>query len=235
MKFWKIILVAILAVGVTGILDNDAEARRGGGFSSSRSFSSSSRSTPSRSTWGGSTRTTPSRSTWGGSTRSSSSKSGLSTSGSRTTSKPARSAADTALYEKAAKSNTAYTSKANATTAFKSKYADQYKSKYDTKPATRPDHIPPKTTVGGKSYDISYNQQYGGYGYMGPSGSWVMYNAMADAVMIDTLMRRNNYYYDRPGSVTYMDSGGGLRWMMWLGLIVFGVIVLCAFFSWSTS
>lgn len=240
MRFWKIVLITVLAVGMTGIFNIDtADARRGGGFSSSRSsFSSSSRSrsTPSRSSsWGSSNRSTkPSTSTWGSSNRSSSSssKSGLSTSGSRTsTKKPVRSAADTALYNKAKTSGTAYTSKASATQAFKTKHASQYKSKYDTKPATRPDHIPQSTTVGGKSYNVTYNQQYGGYGYMGPSGSWIMYDMMTDAIMMDTMMRRQNYYYDRPGAVTYVSTGGGGRWLMWFGLIVVGIICIGAFLA----
>jgi hypothetical protein len=241
MRFWKIVLVSVLAVGVTGIFNIDtAEARRGGGFrSSSSSFSSSSRSTrstPSRSSnWGGSNRSTkPSTPLWGGSNRSTkpSTSSGLSTSSSRTsTKKPVRSAADQALYNKAKTSGTAYTSKASATQAFKTKHASQYTSKYDTKPATRPDHIPQTTTAGGKTYNVTYNQQYGGYGYMGPSGSWIMYDAMADAVMMSTLMNRHNYYYDRPGAVTYVDTGGGARWLMWFGLIVVGIIIVGAFLA----
>lgn len=240
MRFWKIVLITVLAVGVTGIFNVDtADARRGGGFSSSsRSFSSSSRSSSSRSTpsrssnWGGSNRSTkPSTPLWGGSNRSTkpSTSSGLSTSSSRTsTKKPVRSAADQALYNKAKTSGTAYTSKSAATEAFKTKHASQYTSKYETKPATRPDHIPQTTTVGGKSYPVTHSEQYGGYGYIGPSGSWVMYNALTDAVMMDTLMRRNNYYYDRPGAVTYVDTGGGGRWLMWFGLIVVGIIIVGA-------
>lgn len=220
MRFWKIVLITILAVGMTGAFDTDAMARRGGGgFSSSRSSFSSSRSTPSRS------------STWGSKT--STSKSGLSTSGSRKTSvsKPVRSSADTALHAKAAKSGTAYKSKTEATSAFKTKNAAQYKSTYAIKPTTRPDHIPPSTSVGGKSYDVSYNQQHGGYGYMGPSGSWMAYDAMSDAIMLNTLMTRQNYYYDRPGSVRYEISGGGLAWLMWFGIIVFAVICVAAFIA----
>ena len=71
----------------------------------------------------------------------------------------------------------------------------KYTSKYTSKPATRPDHIPASTKVGNTTYNVTYNQQHGSYGYMGPSGSWIMYNAMSDAVMLTALMQRNNYVH----------------------------------------
>lgn len=214
MRYGKIILVTVLALGVSDFFCASAYARRGGGFSSSssRSSSSSSRSSSSRSSgWGSSSRrSTPSRtSTWGSSNRTSSPlTSSFSTSGSRSqTQTTRRSAADQRLYDKAKASGTAYSSKSAATTAFKSKYGNQYTARYASKPATRPDHIPQSTSVGGRTYPIEYNQRYGGYGYMGPSGSWVMYDAMADAAMLSMLMSRNHYYYDQPG-MFYARSGG---------------------------
>jgi hypothetical protein len=31
---------------------------------------------------------------------------------------------------------------------------------------------------------------------MGPSGAWMMYDVMTDAIMINALMQKDNYYYD---------------------------------------
>jgi hypothetical protein len=97
----------------------------------------------------------------------------------------------------AKKSGTAYKTKSQAATAFKSnkEMQSKYKSTYTSKPATRPEHIPASTKVGNNTYNVTYNQQHGGYGYMGPSGSWIMYNAMSDAVMLTALMQRNNYVH----------------------------------------
>lgn len=179
MKYWKILLSLVLMIGVSDLMLHEADAaRRGGASRSSPSRSSPSRSTPSRSA------KTPSRSP---------------SSAKRPTSKPAapkRSAADQKLYDKAKSSGTVYKSKTAATTAFKEKNASQYKSKYDKQPAARPDHIPQSTSVGGTSYNVTYNQTHGGYGYMGPSGSWMMYNTMADVAMVSMLMGRQNYYVD---------------------------------------
>ena len=122
------------------------------------------------------------------------------------------------MYDKAKASGTAYSSKAAATDAFKSKHGNQYTARYASQPATRPDHIPASTSVGGRTYPVSYNRQYGGYGYMGPGGSWVMYDAMADAAMLSILMSRNNYYYDPPGVIYGRRSGFGTA-LVWIGII----------------
>ena len=180
MKSFKFLLSVILSISMLGIVSDDAFARRSGSSRSSFSrSSSSSRSTPSK---------TPSKSTWGNTRKS--------TANTRSTTKPKRSQADQKLHDKAKANGTAYTSKASATKAFKEKNASQYKSTYSTKPTSRPSHIPESTSVGGKSYNVTYNQQHGGYGYMGASGSWMMYNTMTDIAMISLLMSRNNYYYD---------------------------------------
>lgn len=185
MKFWKILLAITLAVGVSDILSEDVFARPGG------SRSSPSRSSPSRSP----SRSTPSKtssgSSWG--TRKPATSS---TRSSTTKSTPKRSATDQKAYDKAKASGTAFESRSKATSAFKTKHATEYKSTYTAKPETRPSHIPESTKVGGTTYNVTYNQQHGGYGYMGPSGSWMMYNAMGDALMLSMLMRQNNYHYD---------------------------------------
>lgn len=217
MRSGKLLLIAVLALGVSDFYCADAFAGRGGG-----SRSSSSRSSSSSSGWGSSARrSTPSRTTnWGSSSRSSSSpNTGLSTSGSRTrTQTSPRSAADQKLYDKAKASGTAYSSKSAASKAFKSKYSSQYTARYDSKPATRPDHIPRSTSIGGKTFNVNYDPQHGGYGYVGPRGSWIMYDAMTDAAMLSILMSRNNHYYDRP-RVSYRTNNRVGSANPWIGII----------------
>lgn len=146
---------------------------------------------------------------------------------------PVMSAADKAAHAKAKAAGTSFKSKNAATSSFKSNPA--MKAKYAQKatpgkpaPATRPDHIP-STTKGanGSTVNINYNSQYGGYGYMGPSGSWMMYNAMADVAMMSVLMSRNNYMV-QPVVVHRSGSSAMLIIFSILGLfvvvgIVFGI------------
>jgi len=107
----------------------------------------------------------------------------------------------------------------------------KYTSKYTTKPATRPTHIPETTTVGGKTVNVTYNSAHGGYGYMGPSGTWMMYDAMSDAVMLSALMSQNHYYYQGHPSlgstavVHHSNAGMTILWVL-LGLV--GVVVVIA-------
>jgi hypothetical protein len=138
-----------------------------------------------------------------------------------------RSATDQKSFNKAKANGTAYKSKAEATSAFKTKNAAKYPAKYTSKPATRPDHIPQSTSVGGNTYNVSYNQGMGGYGYMGISGSWMMYSAMTDVIMLSTLMSRNNYYYDpvvagAPVAVVRTSNGPATLF----GIIVILVVIL---------
>lgn len=191
-------------------------ARRGGG-GGSRSF----RSSPSRSggsSWGRSkstTKSSPKKSTgWGN-------KSKRSISGNRnktkketvtkkktTTKKPKKtkkaevkkqktkrklSRADKKLAAKAKKEGKYHKDRKSARADFKKKHAAKYTSKYKTKPATRPTHIPQTTMVAGVSYNVSYNPGFGGYGYYGPSGAWMMYDMMTDIAMMDMMMRRTGY------------------------------------------
>ena len=141
-----------------------------------------------------------------------------------------------AAYEKAKKSGTAFSSKADAQKAFKEKHADKYKSTYATKPATRPDHIPQTTTgPNGNTYNITYNQNQGGYGYTNSLGAFIMYDAMSDAVMMSALMSRNNYvvHADHGKTVTHTvhhSSGGPSGWaVLWTIVIVFAVIGFIVF------
>ena len=208
------LLMAVL-LGVCLLVPDMADAgRRGGG-----SRSSAGRSRPSRSR-------TPSRSnTRSGSNRSSTA--------SRKATKPnTRKAtkADKALAAKAKKNGTSFKSKKEATAAFKKKNATKYKSKYASKPATRPSHIPASTSVGGRNVNVTYNVNHGGYGYMGAGGSWMMYNAMADAAMMGTLMRTQGYYAPgmNSGAVMVHSPGSGIFTFLLIiigGVVIVGVVV----------
>ena len=75
------------------------------------------------------------------------------------------------------------------------KVASQYKSTYATQPKTRPGHVPQTYRgAGGNTYNISYNSGHGGYGYMGPLGTWMMYDAMSDMAMYSYMSHRNPRY-----------------------------------------
>lgn len=220
----SMLLALILGVALM-VPEGIADARGGRGGRSSFSSSRSSRSSSSRST-----RSSPSRSS---SSRSSSSRSsgGSSWGKSKASSKPAArkaTAADKALAAKAKKNGTWFKSKADAQKAFKSKYATKYTSKYASKPATRPSHIPTSTTVGGKSYNVTYNVNHGGYGYMGPLGAWIVYDAMADTIMMNRLMRNQGYYAPgmNSGAVVVTGPSFGMIFLSIIrGLFVVGIIV----------
>jgi len=148
---------------------------------------------------------------------------------------------DKKLYNQAKKNGTAFKDKKSAVAAFKKKNAGKYSSKYASKPATRPSHIPQTTQVGGKTVNITYNQGMGGYGYMGPSGSWVMYNAMADVAMMSILMSRSGYYYGaapvHPGAAPVYVAPASFAWVWWTMGIIFvlfiGAVIIMAVSSSS--
>ena len=56
---------------------------------------------------------------------------------------------------------------------------------------------------------------------MGPSRSWVMYDAFADAVMLNMLMSRHHYYYDHP----YGHRSGGSTSFLWFGMFCIVMII----------
>ena len=184
MKMKTMLLAGLVALLSFAVITEDALARsRGGGSrSSSRSRTTSRpKSTP--------TKTTQQKKSWGSKDKTTSSKA---------TAKPKMTAAQQKSLETAKKNGTSFKSKTAAQDAFKTKYASTYTSKYTAKPATRPAHIPQTTSVGGVSHPLSYNQSYGGYGYMGPSGSWMMYDMMTDMAMMNMMMSRNNYVVHNP-------------------------------------
>lgn len=206
-----------LAVLLVIISSGDAFARRGGGF-------------------GGGFKSSSSKSSWS-SSKSSSSKSKSSWSSSKSTSTSNRpsstskmSAADKAALSKAKSSGTVYKTKDAAKQDFLSKNSSKYTSKYDTKPSTRPSHIPQATTVNGKSYNINYDTRHGGYGYYGPSGSWIAYDIARDATMLSLLMSRNNYVvhdpynYNQASTTSMFTIIGFVIFFGFVSIIVIAVI-----------
>jgi hypothetical protein len=133
--------------------------------------------------------------------------------------KPKLSSADSKLKASAAKSKKSVDPKSAAAKTFASKNKAKYTSTYTTKPTTRPSHIP--ASYGG--HNVGYNSQYGGYGYM-DNGSWRMYDAMSDAIMLTAIMNMSQpqVVVAQPvgvsgGHVVTTQRGGG-----WLLGILFG-------------
>lgn len=110
------------------------------------------------------------------------------------------------LFASASRNGTLFASKAAASAAFRSRYAAEYASTFAAEPVARPTYIPASTFVGGRSVNIVYNPGLGGYGYLHPSlGTWIMYDALADAAMSDNLMYNRGYYWG--GAPVYLSQG----------------------------
>lgn len=143
--------------------------------------------------------------------------------------------ADQKAYDKAKANGTAFKTRDAASADFKKKNAAKYGSTYTSQPSTRPGHIPATYAgAGGTTYNISYNQGYGGYGYMGVGGSWIMYNAMQDAAM-------SGYYNQQMASAGYMygprpvvGMGGGVI-VMFILVGIAAIVVVVAVFAKRTS
>jgi hypothetical protein len=249
----KQIGVAVVAL-VMGIGIIDAKPSSSSGFKSSSSsfkssgsgFGSSSKSyTPStpKSSSSGFGSSSKSYGTTGSSSNNSAKYSGGSTSnssGSSWFSKPQTSTrpqsnVERSKYEAASKSGTVFKTRESAIADFKAKEADTYTSKFTAEPAKRPDYIPQTYKANGTNYNITYNQSVGGYGYWSGGspgiGSFLLYDALSDAVMMNTLMDRDHYYVGDAPPVVYDsdDSDFGstfLTVIMWIVvLIVFCIII----------
>jgi hypothetical protein len=124
---------------------------------------------------------------------------------------PKPSATDTALKAKSVQTANTKT-REQATTEFKQKNAAQYTSKYVSEPKTRPTHIPTTTMVGGNNYNVVYNGGFGGYGYYNSLGTWIMYDAMMDTMMLSMLMNNHGHYnYSHTTTMTthYITNSDG--------------------------
>jgi len=230
---------AVIVLSAMLVLSADVFSRRGrsGGFSSggSRSSSFGSRST-SRSS-GGSRTTTRKTST---APRKSSSSLTRKTSTKKTAVKPkavAKSKTDKALAKKNNMAAKKYGSRANAQKSFKEKmksdpsFSKKYPNKFDKEPAKRPDYIPANVSRGGVSYNVTYMN--GGYGYMGPLGTWIMLDMMTDIMVTDAMLRSHGYgTYGAGGAPAVIHTGpsAAVIVMSVVGSIL-GIIILMAIFG----
>ena len=207
----KVACVIVIASTLLLIAD-DALARRMGGFSGGRSFSTS-RSFSSRST----------RSVFGSSSRTATTRSNLS--GTRgVSSRSNTGGVSRSQYQRSRAAGTTFQNRTQAESAFRQRNAGQFPSRYATQPSSRPNHIPQSTRVDGRNVNVAYNAGLGGYGYLHPTlGTWILYSAMTDAVMMSAMMNRGGYYYGAaPG--TYSGGGGGFFTGLILILLIVGVM-----------
>jgi hypothetical protein len=213
------LLAAAFAAALLLLPVSSASARggfRGGGFRSApslRSFGGS----RSLSGWGSATRPTLKASPFSGSRSILSSPStphlgGIS---------GARSAisAQRGLFDSARRTGTLFASKAEASAAFRNSYSRDYSSVFSTEPVVRPSYIPGSALVGGQNVNIVYNSALGGYGYYHPSlGTWMLFDALANAAVLDQAMSNRGYYWGgAPVYVSHRPSFLGFA---------FGVLIL---------
>lgn len=210
-------------------------SRGGGGFSSSKSSSSGwgSKSSSSGSGWGSKSSSSSSSSTsskssgggWGSSSKSSDAPKGWGTTNSRTPDS-GLSAKDRNLAAKAKASGTLFNSRSDAEKSFRSNpdIQKKYSSTFSSEPSTRPEYIP-KTYQG---RDVTYDSSRGGYGYINAMGTWMMYDALTDAMMMNSLMHQNNYVIQTASGElvsTRNSSSSSPASSMLLGLLLGLVIV----------
>lgn len=173
---------------------------------------------------------------WGGASRSS----GLRTSGRRGfsalgsfsrfgagTGGATMSKADKALFERARTRGTAFSNRGAALKAFEQKNRGNFQNHFSSRPASRPAYIPPYTTgPNGSRYPLEYRPGLGGYGYYNPSlGRWVLYSVLGDALMANTLMRNQGYYY---GATPLSSSNGGWGFSSTMGALLFLALIVYA-------
>jgi hypothetical protein len=228
------LLAAALAAALAFIPALDASARggfRGGGFRSSgamrsiggsRSFSGLKSTGAARSLgWGSATKPAAT-----GTAASPFASTRRSISGSRSSVSSQR-----GLYDSAKKNGTLFSSKAEASQAFRSKYAKDYGSTFASEPSARPSYIPGSTSVGGQNVNIVYNQGLGGYGYLHPTlGTWILFDALADAATADALMSNRGYYWG--GAPAYLSHGPSY---LGLAFFILALIIVASIVSKAVS
>jgi hypothetical protein len=232
-KFFSLLMIMALLLPVDCFArpGGSSGGGRSGGFSSSRSssFSSSRSSAPKPSA-------TPSKSGGFSTTKSPTTTSSPTTTGfssqSSSVAKPQSKPTPVDLKTtKMVKVGNQTMSKDQAVADFKTKHASTYTSKFSSEPAKRPAHIPTTTTVGNTNVNVSYNSQYGGYGYMHPTlGTWMMYDVMSDMAMASMLMNNHGYVAHAPvvaSPVVYSTGQTIAGWILFtIFLCCIGVILL---------
>lgn len=153
---------------------------------------------------------------------------------------------DRAKYENAVKSGKSFTSREKAVADFKAKNATKYTAKFDKEPATRPSYIP--TTYrdsSGTTRNIVYDNRGGGYGYWSGGnsglGTFIMFDALSDMVMLNALMDKDGYYVGSPPvhntSAHYYEDDDSTAWnvfKVFLGVVA-GIVVIVFVVAWMKS
>lgn len=211
MQLSRLVLLAVFVIGVSGILTDSVFARRGGGFSSRRSYS------PSRSSMSSRSGSWSNKRPW---------QSHKPKPKPRPKPRPDRSTSN----EEAKKA---------FVQQHRDKYK-QKPTPGEPAPAKRPSYIPSNTTVDGRQYDVTYNVGQGGYGYWNGGapglGTWMMYDALSDAAMVSMLMRQNDPYHAGVAHTQATSSAGAYRALMpILGLVILGIIIVWGYRSYTPA
>jgi hypothetical protein len=138
-------------------------------------------------------------------------------------------------YEAASKSGTVFKTRESAVADFKAKKATTYTSKFATEPTKRPDHIPQTYKANGTSYNITYNQNVGGYGYWnggGPGlGSFLLYDLLQDEINLNRVMDSQHYYV---GNAPVIESNSSSGWtVFWI--IVCSALGIFLIYKWVNN
>jgi len=186
----QMLILFVLGVFVFSLLPvQDAEARRGfgGGFGRS-SFSKSSFGFGSRSSFG---KSSSRRSFWGRSSA---------------RSKSSRRWGGGNMAKRVGTTGSTFTSRKQA----KSAYQKSLKTRWKSKPKSRPAYVPRRYSSGGREYNVVFRN--GNYGYWGAGNTWF---ALAAGSMLvnSTLMADRGYYY---GTRQSRSSGGGSLFLLFL-------------------
>lgn len=185
--------------------------------------------------WGGSK---PSSSGWGSSSRNNSASSNKNKNSNRSAwgnnrsksndakkneARKKQNAADRRLHEKAKANGTHYKDRKRAVSAFKKNKSQEIRSKhpvkFDQEPTTRPSYIPQTTRHNGEVYNITYNQQHGGFGFTDALGMFILYDIMTNDRFVDQQMRQYGYAYGTPPPA---PMSGLTIVLIFFGVLLFG-------------
>jgi len=116
---------------------------------------------------------------------------------------------------------TFFTSRNEAVNHFQTNNPTNFK----IEPTVRPAYIPTSATIeSGKSVNIVYNKQYGGYGYFDPSSSHWNY-ALQNRILLNIMMRHRGYYVEGDNSFQTPEDEDDQTTVI-IAWIIFGVIFL---------
>lgn len=228
-QLMKIMAIALLSVGSLEAKGPSSSGSRSMSSSSSRSSSSFSRpsapaSKPSSYSAPKPSYVAPSKPAAAPAKPSSYTPSKPNTSVAQTSTRPT-SNVESARYKEAVKSGKTFQTREAAVNDFKATKASSYTSRYATEPSTRPQYIPPSyRSNDGHTYNITYNQGGGGYGYYNPLGAFILYDIASDAIMMNAMMDRDHYYVGNAptpvANTTYVQRESSTGFVLICGLVV---------------